>query len=61
MLASVLGMNTADIRNMNEGQWLFWVTAVPLSAIGLLAWLAYLGTLKKWYGACKSIGRTKAA
>ena len=33
MLAGVFGMNTSDIRNMNDTQWLFWATAVPLCGI----------------------------
>lgn len=46
-VASVLGMNTNDIRNMDEKQWLFWATALPLTAVviiislfaaGILAW-----------------------
>lgn len=60
MLASVFGMNTSDIRNMSEGQWLFWATAVPMCGIGLLLWLAYLGTLLQWYKALKNLGRAKA-
>jgi len=61
MLASVYGMNTSDIRNMNETQWLFWATAVPLCGIALFLWLAYLGTLKQWYKAFNNIGRPKPA
>lgn len=51
MLASVFGMNTNDIRNMDQNQWLFWVTAGPLCATGLVMWLAYLGSvpLGKWF------------
>ena len=51
MLASVFGMNTNDIRNMNQNQWLFWVIAGPLCAVGVLLWLAYLGSvpLGKWF------------
>jgi hypothetical protein len=45
MLASVFGMNTNDIRNMNENQWLFWIIAVPLCATGLVLWLVYLGSV----------------
>jgi hypothetical protein len=33
---------------MNDGQWLFWATAGPFCALGLLIWLAYLGTLQTW-------------
>jgi len=46
---------------MNDTQWLFWATAVPLCGIALLLWLAYLGTLKQWYKAFNNIGRAKAA
>jgi Mg2+ and Co2+ transporter CorA len=48
MLASVYGMNTSDIRNMNETQWIFWVTAFPLSLFGLGLWLFYLGSFRFW-------------
>ena len=46
-VASVLGMNTYDVRNMNETQWLFWAIALPLTAVvitvslfaaGIIAW-----------------------
>jgi hypothetical protein len=32
-VASVLGMNTNDIRNMEKTQWVFWAAAVPLTAV----------------------------
>ena len=61
MLASVFGMNTSDIRNMNQGQGLFWVTAVPFCAFGLVAWLAYLGTLHTWMKKLRMLsGKEKA-
>jgi hypothetical protein len=44
-------MNTSDIRNLNDGQWVFWATSIPFSAAGLLLWLAYLGTLQNWWKA----------
>lgn len=36
-MSSIFGMNTADIRNMNKGQWVFWVSATPvtIAVIGL--------------------------
>ena len=36
-ISSVFGMNTADIRHMNRGQWVFWVSAIPvtIAVIGL--------------------------
>jgi Mg2+ and Co2+ transporter CorA len=48
MLASVFGMNSFDIRNMDQGQGLFWITAVPFCMFGLGLWLHYLGTFKSW-------------
>lgn len=30
---SYLGMNTADMRSLNQGQWLFWIVALPLTAV----------------------------
>ncbi len=32
-VASVFGMNTADIRNMGHHQWTFWVSAIPVTII----------------------------
>lgn len=32
-VASVFGMNTADIRNMNTPQWLFWACAIPCTVL----------------------------
>ena len=34
-VAGLLGMNTADIRKIHDGQWLFWVVAIPFT-IGVL-------------------------
>ena len=36
-ISSVFGMNTADIRHMNWGQWVYWVSAIPvtIAVIGL--------------------------
>ncbi|KAF2105572.1 hypothetical protein BDV96DRAFT_608144 [Lophiotrema nucula] len=46
-LAGILGMNTNDIRNMPENQWLFWSAAIPLGIICLSLWFFYLGTFQK--------------
>ncbi|TLD36036.1 Mg2+ transporter [Venturia nashicola] len=32
-VASVLGMSTSDIRDMRQGQWIFWVTGLPLAVV----------------------------
>ncbi|QDS69576.1 hypothetical protein FKW77_008205 [Venturia effusa] len=36
-VASVLGMNTSDIRDMKQSQWIFWIIGIPLAVVtGLL-------------------------
>jgi Mg2+ and Co2+ transporter CorA len=57
LLASIFGMNTSDIRNMNDGQWIFWVIAGPFCVVGLLLWLLYLGTLSTWWQRLKDMAR----
>lgn len=39
-LASIMGMNTYDIRNMNDTQWVFWSVAAPMCLTGGVLWLA---------------------
>ena len=36
-MSSIFGMNTGDIRNMNNGQGVFWISAIPvtMAVIGL--------------------------
>jgi hypothetical protein len=41
---SYLGMNTSDIRNLSQGQWLFWLIALPVT--GVVIGLAILVVLK---------------
>ncbi|KAF2733477.1 hypothetical protein EJ04DRAFT_577557 [Polyplosphaeria fusca] len=56
-LAGILGMNTNDIRNLNDDQWLFWSIAIPLSIFCLSAWFIYLGTFEKAWRWSKQHGR----
>lgn len=35
-MASIFGMNTSDIRDMEDRQWLFWAIALPLTIAILL-------------------------
>ena len=50
-VATVFGMNTSDVRDMEMGQWAYWSTAVPITAVvvflGLL-WTGELHTLESW-------------
>jgi hypothetical protein len=50
-------MNTNDVRNMDKTQWLFWATALPLTAVvivvslfaaGILAWPFRRGVDLPW-------------
>jgi hypothetical protein len=34
-MSSFFGMNTADVRTLGSSQWLFWATALPLTALVL--------------------------
>ena len=51
-VASVFGMNTADIRNMNTPQWLFWACAIPCTmlamALSVLVVYQFEPTRKRW-------------
>jgi Mg2+ and Co2+ transporter CorA len=44
-VASVFGMNVADIRNMTGGQWYFWCCALVMTVItvGFSVAIAFLG------------------
>jgi Mg2+ and Co2+ transporter CorA len=57
MIASVFGINTNDIRN-TDNLWIFWATAAPTCIIGLLLWLAYIGTLSNWVRSLVGVFRT---
>ncbi len=50
-VASIMGMNTSDIRDMDYEQWVFWVTAVPLFVIIVILCLLWAGELGNfWIG-----------
>lgn len=50
-ISSIFGMNTSDIRDLEQGQWLYWATAVPVTVgvilIGLW-WMGELGNAALW-------------
>ena len=50
-ISSIFGMNTSDIRDLDQGQWLYWATALPVTAgvilIGLW-WMGELGNAALW-------------
>lgn len=58
-VASVLGMNTSDIRDMQYGQWVYWTAAIPLTIVviaGSLYWAGALGDWHAWSGRSRSDG-----
>jgi len=50
-VSSIFGMNTSDLRDLEQGQWLYWATALPVTAgvilIGLW-WMGELGNAALW-------------
>ncbi|KXX81345.1 Magnesium transport protein CorA [Madurella mycetomatis] len=44
-VASVFGMNSADIRDMELGQWAYWATAVPVTLVVMFLGLLFTGEL----------------
>ena len=50
-ISSIFGMNTSDIRDMSEKQWLYWVVAVPVTLgviVGGLWWMDELEAVAGW-------------
>ncbi|KAF5867786.1 putative mg2+ transporter protein [Botrytis fragariae] len=45
-VASILGMNTNDVRNMEVTQWLFWIIAIPITIIIIVLVLIWSD---EWY------------
>ncbi|KAB5551293.1 hypothetical protein GE09DRAFT_168424 [Coniochaeta sp. 2T2.1] len=45
-VAGIFGMNTADVRDMNFDQWLYWVIAVPVTISVILIGLWWMGELR---------------
>lgn len=48
-VSSVFGMNSSDIRDMDFGQWLYWVVAIPLTIVVIAASLYFAGALSDWH------------
>ncbi|KAK5677886.1 hypothetical protein LTS10_009769 [Elasticomyces elasticus] len=50
-VASVLGMNTADIRNTAHAQWVYWASAVPLTIVVIAITLYFVDVppLRRWW------------
>jgi len=50
-VSSIFGMNTSDMRDLTQTQWLYWATAIPVTVgvilLGLL-WTGELGNVLRW-------------
>lgn len=44
-VSSLLGMNTSDIRDMRQGQWLYWSAAIPLTGLIIILCLLFTGDI----------------
>lgn len=63
-VSSIFGMNTADIRDMDLGQWAYWAAALPVTAAVIFLGLLFTGELRallRWAvtGAEKEGGRQR--
>jgi hypothetical protein len=50
-VASIFGMNTNDVRNMDFDQWLYWAVAIPVTVVVIclgLLWTGELGNILQW-------------
>ncbi|PGH07592.1 hypothetical protein AJ80_07981 [Polytolypa hystricis UAMH7299] len=47
-VASFLGMNTSDIRDMGSNQWVYWAAAIPLTAVVIGLSLSWIGDFSSW-------------
>ncbi|KAH6668177.1 hypothetical protein B0J14DRAFT_600005 [Halenospora varia] len=48
-VASILGMNVNDVRNMELNQWVFWATALPLAVVIIVLCLIWAGELENFW------------
>ncbi|KXT10639.1 hypothetical protein AC579_1250 [Pseudocercospora musae] len=63
-VASVFGMSTSDIRDMSQGQWLYWVVAIPVTVVvagGSLWWTGIFDELGEWLSRPSTSLRSKYA
>ena len=59
-VSGIFGMNTHDIRNLSLSQWIYWITAIPLTVMVVLGAIWSAGeweALGLWFR--KGIGSTK--
>lgn len=54
-VASILGMNTSDVRDMKYKQWIFWATAIPLLALLVFLCLVWAGELSNFWSGFQNL------
>lgn len=62
-IAGIFGMNTSDVRDMEAGQWLYWVVALPVTLLVIvlgLWWMNELGNVMRWLTGQMSSGRSNS-
>ncbi|KAK1758176.1 hypothetical protein QBC47DRAFT_410891 [Echria macrotheca] len=55
-IASIFGMNTTDVRDMELGQWAYWAVALPVTALVIFLGLLWTGELGNMVGWVQSFG-----
>ncbi|TGO84528.1 hypothetical protein BPOR_0494g00040 [Botrytis porri] len=58
-VASILGMNTNDVRNMEVTQWVFWAIAIPITIIIIVLVLIWSDEWYNFWAGFKSIWAKK--
>jgi hypothetical protein len=56
-VASVLGMNTNDVRNMDQSQWVFWAVSIPLTITVLTICIIWTGEVKSFGRSLRNLAR----
>ena len=49
-VSSIFGMNTVDIRDMEQGQWAYWAAAIPVTVLVIFLGLLFTGELRNLAG-----------
>lgn len=58
-VAGILGMNTSDIRDMDFRQWIFWVSAVPLTVVVMGLCLVWAGEMKNFWDGFQNMWKAR--
>ncbi|KAK3307749.1 uncharacterized protein B0T15DRAFT_522460 [Chaetomium strumarium] len=58
-VASIFGINTRDVRDMELDQWAYWATAVPVTVLVIFLGLLWTGELGNILGWAQSFGQRR--